>query len=255
MVALHQFKKDKLDVMLFENRKRLGEAAAKLVSDRIIALLKEKQHINVIFAAAPSQSEFLNELSKDPTIPWNKINAFHMDEYLGLHDDAPQLFGNFLRTKLFDNVPFKSVNYINGNAADHKKECKRYAALLENNPPDIVCMGIGENTHIAFNDPHIAKFNDSEMVKVVSLDEACRQQQVNDGCFKTLDNVPEHALTLTVPALIQASFIYCMVPGKTKEQAVTNTLNQPISEIYPATILKRHNAAVLFVDKDSYCLL
>ena len=255
MLVPHQFKKDKLDIMLFENRKALGETAAKMVSDKVKALLLAKEDINVIFAAAPSQSEFLNSLAGDSTIPWSNINAFHMDEYLGLSEASSQLFGNFLRRQLFDRVPFRSISYLNGNASDTKAECERYTKLLAQHPPDIVCMGIGENTHIAFNDPHVANFHDPDMIKVVTLDHACRQQQVNDGCFKTLAEVPRHALTLTIPALMQASYIYCMVPGKNKEQAVLHTLDQPISEVYPSTILKKHDAAILFVDKDSHCLL
>jgi glucosamine-6-phosphate deaminase len=229
----------------------LGTSAAEMASNKFKALLKTKSSINVIFAAAPSQSEFLDGLLNDSSIPWNSINAFHMDEYLGLPENAVQSFGNFLRKKLFDHVNFRSVNYINGNCSDSKEECDRYTKLLMQNPPDIVCMGIGENTHIAFNDPHVANFHDPALVKVVSLDDACRQQQVNDGCFKNLDDVPLHALTLTVPALLQAQFIYCMVPGKTKNQAVTNTLSQPVSEAYPSTILRTHRAATLFVDQDS----
>jgi glucosamine-6-phosphate deaminase len=252
MALPYEFTKDKLHVMHFENRTALGEEAAKIVSDKLKALLREKLYVNMIFAAAPSQSEFLHALVNDSTIAWSKINAFHMDEYLGLPAAAPQGFGNFLRYNLFDHVRLRSVNYLQGNCLDTTKECKRYGMLLAENPPDVVCMGIGENAHIAFNDPHIANFQDPEIVKVVSLDQACRQQQVNDGCFKTLDEVPQQALTLTIPVLLQASFIYCMVPGKTKKQAVANTLNQPVSEVYPATILKKHQAAILFVDRDSY---
>jgi glucosamine-6-phosphate deaminase len=255
MLIPHEFKKDNLHVMLFENRSALGEAAAEMAGKKFKALLKEKSVINVIFAAAPSQSEFLHALRTNRSIPWSRINAFHMDEYLGLSDSAPQRFGNFLRHQLFDHVPLRSVNYIDGDCPDSIEECQRYGKLITDNPPDVVCMGIGENTHIAFNDPHIANFEDPEIVKMVSLDQACRQQQVNDGCFKTLEAVPQYALTLTIPALLQAPFIYCMVPGKTKEQAVTHTLDQPISEVYPSTVLKKHQAAVLFVDKDSYCLL
>jgi glucosamine-6-phosphate deaminase len=246
-----KFNKDKLTVLVFNDRQSLGESAAIMVSGKIKELLNEKQHVNMIFAAAPSQNEFLQVLSKDITIDWNRINAFHMDEYIGLQNDSPALFGNFLKTRLFGLLNFHSVNYINGNASDIKKECKRYTDLLATYPPDIVCMGIGENTHLAFNDPHKADFNDPETIKMVSLDAVCRQQQVNDGCFNTLNEVPEYALTLTIPALMKASFIYCMVPGKTKASAVKHTLTEPVTEDYPSTILKNHNAATLFLDRDS----
>jgi len=252
---LKRIKKDKLDVLVFENRRSLGLAAAKSVSTKFEELLAIKSAINVIFAAAPSQNEFLAALVADETIKWNRINAFHMDEYLGLPADAPQGFGNFLRAKLFNLVPFASVNYLNGNVASFKEECRRYSDLLLNNPPDVVCMGIGENAHIAFNDPHIADFNDSETVKIVNLDLTCRQQQVNDGCFDTLTDVPEFALTLTIPSLMSAPYVFCMVPGKNKATAVTHTLTKPVSETYPSTILTTHSAAMLFIDADSYSQL
>ena len=173
----------------------------------------------MIFAAAPSQNDFLEALIDDKTIEWERINAFHMDEYIGLGPDDPQGFGNFLKERIFDKVPFKSIFYINGQSDNLQEECERYAELLDSYPVDIVCLGIGENGHIAFNDPHVAHFNDSERVKIVSLDEKCRVQQVHDGCFSTLDRVPMSAFTLTIPALIAAEYMFCMVPSKTKNIA------------------------------------
>ncbi|WP_183561517.1 glucosamine-6-phosphate deaminase [Mucilaginibacter sp. SP1R1] len=245
-------KKDKLEVYVFETRAALGKKAAEMASDKIRQLLAVKPVINIVFAAAPSQNEFLDALATDDSIEWNRINAFHMDEYLGLPVGAPELFSSFLKGKLFDKVPFASVNCINGTDPDFNAECERYAQLLKDNPVDIVCMGIGENAHIAFNDPHVANFNDLKLVKVVQLDQPCRQQQVNDGCFATLNDVPQYALTLTVPALMSAGYIFCMVPGINKATAILHTLSDAVSELYPSTILKRHNNAVLFVDEDSY---
>jgi glucosamine-6-phosphate deaminase len=245
-------KKDKLTLMVFNNRQSLAEAAAMMVGEKIKYLLSLKRYINIIFAAAPSQNEFLNALVLDRSIDWSRINAFHMDEYLGLPEDASQLFGNFLRSRLFDRVPFKSVNFINAKLQDVEQECDRYTELLNDFPPDIVCMGIGENAHIAFNDPGVANFSDPVSVKMVELDMACMQQQVNDGCFNSLNEVPTHALTLTIPSLMRASFIYCIVPGETKAAAVWHTLNDSINEQYPSTILRNHDNAILFVDSDSY---
>lgn len=252
---LKQIKAEKLDVIVLENRASLGQKAAELVSEKIKQLLLTKPTVNMIFAAAPSQNEFLDALVSDGSIEWHKINAFHMDEYLGLPHAAPQLFSSFLKRMLFERVPLASVNYIDGNAANYEAECERYALLLKNNPVDIVCMGIGENTHIAFNDPHVANFHDPEIIKRVQLDHACRQQQVNDGCFETLDAVPEYALTLTIPALVAAADIFCMVPGANKAEAVKYTLQEPVSERYPATILKTYYNAILFVDADSFSLI
>jgi len=243
-----------LEIKAFETRQLMGESAATAIAAKINALLKIKPEVNIIFAAAPSQNEFLLALiNKD--IEWNRINAFHMDEYIGLHPDAPQAFGNFLKDRIFSKLPFKSINYLNGNANDIDAECNRYKKLLSQYPTDIVCLGIGENGHLAFNDPPVADFNDPKMVKQVKLDEACRQQQVNDGCFKSIDEVPTHALTLTIPALMSAGYLSVVVPGPAKAQAVYNTLHQPIAELYPSTILRRHTNAVLYLDKDSDGLL
>jgi glucosamine-6-phosphate deaminase len=245
---------EQLKVVTADTREQMGTLAAAAVELKINELLQSKEFVNMIFAAAPSQNEFIAALI-EKQIDWSRINAFHMDEYIGLSADAPQGFGNFLREKLFGKVPFNEVHYLNGNAADLAEECKRYEILLNNYPCDIVCLGIGENTHLAFNDPHVADFNDKAWVKVVTLDEQCRNQQVNDGCFKEVSEVPTHALTLTIPALFKSKYAYCMVPGEKKAQAVHYTINSDISEKYPSTILKRHPEATLYLDKNSSMLI
>ncbi|SEM64454.1 glucosamine-6-phosphate deaminase [Mucilaginibacter gossypiicola] len=244
-----------LNVITLADRQALGIKAAADAAVTIKRLLNKKKHINIIFAAAPSQSAFLESLKKDTSIAWERINAFHMDEYLGLPVDASQSFGNFLRDAIFGHVNFRSINYINGNAEDVDKERERYAHLLNKNQPDIVFMGIGENTHLAFNEPFQADFNDPEIIKVVTLDPVCRQQQVNDGCFQALDNVPVKALTLTIPVLLSAGHIFCMVPGINKADAVVKTLTEPISVKYPSTILRKHQNAILYLDAQSASLL
>jgi glucosamine-6-phosphate deaminase len=244
----------KLAVRQAETRTEMGEDAATMVAERITDLLSKKVSINIVFAAAPSQNEFLKAL-KTKALDWNRVNAFHMDEYIGLDKNVPQGFGNFLKERLFDAVPFKSVHYLDGNAEDVDAACKNYAALLLENPVDIVCMGIGENGHIAFNDPPVADFQDKKWVKTVALDEVCRQQQVNDGCFPHIAQVPTHALTLTIPALMAAKYIYCMVPAPSKAQAIFNTFYKEISEKHPSTILRIQENAVLYLDSDSSRLL
>ena len=214
------FDKDLLKVNIYSSREEMGEAAAADVKAAILRALSEKETINMIFAAAPSQNEVLANLANDMEIPWGRVNAFHMDEYIGLDKNAPQGFGNFLRDHIFGIAPFKSVNYIRIDAPDAEAECERYSALLRENPVDIVVLGIGENGHIAFNDPPFADFSDPKLVKPVKLDEVCRNQQVNDGCFASIDEVPTHALTLTVPALMSGKELYCIVPAKTKANAV-----------------------------------
>ena len=239
-----------ISVNVFADRVQMGAAAARTTADIIRQLLTSQPVVNMIFAAAPSQNEFLTALSEQP-IEWSRINAFHMDEYIGLDEGSPQSFAWYLKRQFFDKVSLKAVHYLHGDAADLGLECQRYTDLLRQLPPDIVCMGIGENNHIAFNDPPVANFNDREAVKVVVLDADCRQQQVNDGCFPSLGVVPEQALTLTIPALLQSRYIICVVPGERKANAVYHTLHSPISEQYPSTILRQHRAVEMYLDKDS----
>ena len=245
------WKKDLLTVNRYDSRTEMGEAAARDIKAQILALLETKETINMIFAAAPSQNEVLAALAYDREIPWDRVNAFHMDEYIGLPADAPQGFGNFLKAHIFGLAPFRSVNYIDISAEDPEAECARYAAILEKYPTDIVVMGIGENGHIAFNDPPVADFKDTKAVKPVLLDEICRNQQVNDGCFATIDDVPKYAITLTVPTLFAGTYLFCIVPAKTKANAVEATLCGEIGEACPATVLRLHKNAVLYLDPDS----
>ena len=251
---MKKFIKDTLEVRIYDSRDEMGMAAARDIKERIAVLLKEKETINMIFAAAPSQNEVLASLASDPEIEWQRVNAFHMDEYIGLSADAPQGFGNFLKSHIFDLAPFRSVNLIN-TESDAEEEARRYSELLRINPTDIVVMGIGENGHIAFNDPPVADFGDPHLVKPVKLDEICRKQQVNDGCFERIEDVPTHALTLTVPTLMSAPHVFCIVPAPTKSRAVKETVYGEVDERCPASILRRKSGAVLYLDPDSASLL
>jgi len=243
-------KKDKLTYHIYDTREEMGEAAAKDAAKAINEIIAKKGEANLIFAAAPSQNEFLANVIKQD-IDWSKVNGFHMDEYVGLSKDAPQGFGNFLRAAIFGKVNFKSVNYLDISATDSEAECERYTKVLKENPTDIVFMGIGENGHIAFNDPHVAFFNDPKTVKIVELDDVCRMQQVNDGCFATINDVPKTAMTLTIPTLMAPVKVFCIVPAKTKANAVNAVLTGSITEKCPASILREHNDAVLYAEKDS----
>lgn len=246
-------KKDLLPWRVFSTRDEMAEAAAMYTEGLIRAKLQIQDTLSIIFAAAPSQNEFLKHLVHSPSIPWQRVTAFHMDEYLDLPAEAPQRFGNFLRHAIFDRVPFRAVHYIPaGPLKSAVAACERYTGLLCDTPADICCMGIGENGHIAFNDPPVADFQDEELVKVVKLDETCRRQQVNDGCFASLDVVPTHALTLTIPALMACRHLVCVVPATTKRDAVTRLLTEDaISEENPASILRTHSGAALFLDEES----
>ncbi len=240
----------KMNVEAFTSRIAMGDAAGNAVEDKLLALLKNQDEIRMIFAAAPSQNEVLAYLRQSSLIPWHQITAFHMDEYIGLPNEAPQSFALFLKENLFDHVAFKAVHLMDGNQ-QAETECNRYASLIAEKPIDIVCLGIGENGHIAFNDPPVADFDDPEIMKVVELDHACRQQQVNDGCFGALEEVPNKALTLTIPTLMQGHYLYCVVPGKTKREAVSKTLNHETSTACPATILRNHPHCTLYLDTES----
>lgn len=250
MALLRQYNAGTLSVSIYDNRLVMGETAAADGAKVINALLKEKETLNVLFAAAPSQNELLEALRADKSIDWSRINAFHMDEYVAIHPSAPQGFAQFLRTRLFGQLPFKSVNYIDCSA-EGETEAKRYEKLLGKHPLDVCFMGVGENGHIAFNDPPVADFEDPALVKVVELEDRCRQQQVNDGCFAQLSDVPEYAITLTVPTLISAKEIFCVVPASAKADAVKEMLGGDVSTNCPASILTTHPSARLYLDPNS----
>ena len=235
---------------IYGTRKAMGEAAGKKAEEIILHCLKQKKEVRIITAAAPSQNELLAFLAKSKAIDWSRVTAFHMDEYIGLAEDAPQGFGNFLRARLFGRLPFKKVHYIQGGA-DPAAECERYAALLKKGPIDALFCGIGENGHLAFNDPPVADFNDPLLVKVVNLDASCRNQQVNDGCFASLKDVPKRALTLTIPILMSAAYAVCTIPGPTKTAAVSRMFNGQVETKCPASILRFHPACTVFLDSES----
>jgi len=244
-----------MQVYIAESRAQMGEISGHDVAAMLKTLLAIKDEINVMFAAAPSQNDVLATLVSDKEIAWNRVNAFHMDEYIGLSKTAPQGFGNFLRERVFSKADFKTVNYINPEAADPQAEAERYEALLKEFPMDVCILGIGENGHMAFNDPGEADFNDAHLVKVVTLDERCRQQQVNDGCFATIDDVPKTAMTVTIPGLLRAKAMFCIVPTTNKAEAVRRTLLEEINDMCPASILRTKAGAKLYLDPDAASLL
>ena len=255
MDTIQYFVKDKLQCFIYEDREKMGQCAARDIIAAMHVMLSQKETINMMFGAAPSQNEVLAALAADTTIDWTRVNAFHMDEYIGLSASAPQGFGNFLREHLFSHQPFRSVNYISPEASDPEAEAIRYENLLKEHPIDICLMGVGENGHVAFNDPPVADFHDTRMVKPVKLDLVCRQQQVNDGCFASLDEVPEYALTVTVPGLMDAPALFCVVPAPTKAAAISKLIHGEISESCPSSILRTQDSARLYLDPDSSSLL
>ncbi len=247
-----------MKISVYDSRDSMGLAAALAAGEILKKLLQEHKEVNVVFAAAPSQNEFLDALSKIQDIEWHRINAFHLDEYIGLPSDAVQRFSRYLDERIFKRVPFKTVNYVipvGMENEDPEKLAARYEQLLKEHPLHLACIGIGENGHIAFNEPSVADFDDPYLVKVVELEEKSRQQQVNDGCFERLDDVPTHALTLTIPAIMNAQYIVCVVPGERKKEAVFKTLEGAVTPECPASVLRRHRAVHMFLDIESSSLL
>jgi glucosamine-6-phosphate deaminase len=252
--TLAQFSVDCLEVFVFESRALAGRAAARGVAQAIAARQQAGHRANIVFAAAPSQDEFLAGLVAHQELDWSRVVAFHMDEYLGLHADHPTSFRRYLQEHLFRLVGLgpDRLRLIPGEHAERPlRTCLDYEGLLQAEPTDIVCAGIGENGHLAFNDPPVADFLDPVLVKVVRLDAACRNQQLNDGGFERLADVPTHAYTLTIPALLRAPVVSVIVPGPRKANAVLNTLRGPINEACPATALRRHPGAKLYLDRDA----
>lgn len=248
----------KLEIRIFSTRKDMGEAAAEQAASILERLLERYEYVNVVFAAAPSQNEFLQALSKLEFLDWGRVNAFHLDEYIGLPPKHPQRFSSFLDERIFKVLPFHKVHYIipaGCEQTDPEILAERYEQLLKKNTLHLACIGVGENGHIAFNEPYQARFDDDKLVRVVRLDERSRQQQLNDACFERIEDVPTHAITLTVPAIMGAEYIICVVPGKSKAEAVFKSLEGPIDVSCPASVLRRHKSAYVFLDELSASLL
>ena len=245
MNPCNQMASGKLEIKIYKNRREMGDGAARHGVELTKQVIAKKGQVNIVFAAAPSQFELYESLLASD-LDFEKVNAFHMDEYLGLSPDAPQGFGNLSKRA------FRSVHYINGQAHDPEKECRRYEELLLKFPPDIIFHGIGENGHLAFNDPPSADFSDKRAVKTVAMDEICRNQQVHDGCFSEISQVPERAITLTIPVLTGTdTYLVVTVPGPSKVLAVRRTVKEEISTACPATILRRHPHAAMFLDLEA----
>jgi len=244
---------DRLAVEIHPDRAALGRAAGQAVAAHLRALLAKQGGARVIFACAPSQDEFLAALiaasrSAELGFDWSRVTALHMDDYVGFAADHPQSFRRYLRAHLLDHVAVGAFHPLSAERPP-AVACAAYAALLAAAPIDLICLGIGENGHLAFNDPPVADFDDPALVKVVALDEACRRQQVNDGCFPALPDVPTQALTLTLPVFRDAHRLSVHVPGPRKAAAVRATLRDPRSTACPATLLRDHPDATLYVDE------
>ena len=244
------FKRDQLKVKVYESSYRLATHAASFVAEKIKKILTVKKEARIIFATGSSQFAFYEELIHT-SVDWKRVSVYHLDEYKDIPENHPASFRKYLKDRIFDVVKPGKVHLIKGDAVDTDEECNHYAAWLEEDDIDLACIGIGENGHIAFNDPPVADFNDKKLVKVVELDQDCRNQQLGEGWFQSIEEVPTHAFTLTIPAIMRAKTISCVVPELRKATAVKNTLDGPIQESCPASILRIHPDATLFLDMNS----
>ena len=242
---------DALPVEVYGSRAAMGAAAAAVAHDVLTRAIAERGEANLILATGNSQLSFLHALRELPGIAWEKVRVFHMDEYLGIDPAHPASFPLFLREHILDRVKPGKFFPVPGQPEDAEVACAEYAALLKKYPADLVALGFGENGHLAFNDPPYAKFDDPQWVKVVALDETSRRQQVGEGHFATLDDVPTHAITLTIPALLAAKQVLAIVPEARKASAVRACLYEPVSEDRPGSILRTVEHATLYLDPDS----
>ena len=247
---MEKTKVERLSVYIFDTREEMGKVAAADAAQRINTIIAKKGEANVVFAAAPSQNDLLENLLKE-NVDWSKVRAFHQDEYVGISADEPAGFGNFLDRAIFKKVNFKQLHYLLCSAEGAEAKCEEYAELLRQYPIDLIFLGIGENGHLAFNDPAVADFNDPKLVKIVELDDVCRQQQVNDGCFATLADVPLQAMTMTMSLIMNIPEAICVVPTIRKANAVHDALCGEVTTACPASILRNHPNAALYLDKDS----
>ena len=247
---MREFAVDLLQVNIFETRAEMGIAAARATADALRKAIAVRGEANIMFASSPSQSDLYLALSRE-NVDWSKVNAFHMDEYAGVGIDDDASFAGYVRKYLFSCLPpLKNIFFMNGKAEDLDAECARYARLLLEHPLDITCAGIGENGHMAFNDPYIADLFEPNQMKInACLDPECRVQQVRDGWFPDLEHVPEKALTVTLPGLMRAPRMVVTVPGATKTEIVRRCLDEPICLDVPASALRLHRGAELYIDE------
>lgn len=232
----------------------LGRQAGTAAAARIKEAIATKGFANIILATGTSQFETLNQLLSEPGIDWSKVTMFHLDEYIGLTITHPASFRKYLKERFLSNVPTLKAAYLINGEGDARAECKRLGKLITDNPIDVALVGIGENGHLAFNDPP-ADFETEEPYIVVELDEACRKQQLGEGWFKSMDEVPLQAISMSVKQILKSKNIICSVPDERKAMAVKNSIEQPVNNVYPATALQKHSNCTCYLDIHSASLL
>lgn len=237
-----------MEIIISETTKELGKLAAAKGADLIRSAIKQKGLANIIVATGASQFEMLQALIQEE-IDWTKVTVFHLDEYIGLPVTHPASFRKYLKERFADKVNLKKINYVNGDD-DPVQECKRLGELISGFPIDVAFVGIGENSHLAFNDPP-ADFITDEAYLVVNLDDACRRQQMGEGWFPSFEDVPKKAISMSIRQIMKSASVICTVPDLRKAEAVRKTIEEKISPDFPASILRNHDAVWLYLDKDS----
>lgn len=251
MNARHGLVVDSLRVEVFDDLAALASRAADDAASSIADAIRQRGVASVMLATGNSQLAFLDALAARGDVDWTRVVGFHMDEYLGMDPAHPASFRRYMRERVVGRVHPREFHEIAGDAPDPEAECERYAALLRTHPLDLCCLGIGENGHLAFNDPAVADFDDPRDVKIVELDATCRGQQVGEGHFPTLDDVPHRAITVTIPALLRAGHVVAIVPEARKAEPVRRALRGEITTACPASALRRHPHATLYLDPGS----
>lgn len=243
-----------MDVKVFESKDKLGQAAAAHAAEIIKQSIAERGEASLIAATGASQFEFLDALVQQPNIEWTKTIFFHLDEYVGLNESHPASFRKYLKERIAERVHPGKFYFVEGERSDPHAECHRLGEIISRYTIDAAFVGIGENGHLAFNDPP-ADFETEEPYLVVELDEACRRQQVGEGWFNSLEEVPRKAISMSIKQILKSRHILCVVPDKRKAQAVSDCLESEISPWHPASVLRRHSATTLFLDSASASLL
>lgn len=252
---MRQLRVEDLAVEVYQSESELGDAAAANTARILRETVAKQGSARVILATGNSQLAFITALQKLADVPWSEVTVFHMDEYVGIDADHPASFRRWIRERVEQPFSPRQVHYIDGDAADAEAEAARYEALLNEAPLDLICMGIGENGHIAFNEPFQADFEDTRKVRIIELNDASIRQQVGEGHFPTPADVPRNAISLTVPALLAPAVIQVSVPEERKAPAVQASLTQPISNAVPATILRKQPHATVYLDSGSASLI
>jgi glucosamine-6-phosphate deaminase len=247
---LKEYTVDKLNINIYATSTSMGRSAASFVAGRLKTIIARKDKAHLLLATGASQFSFLQALQQID-LNWAKITTFHLDEYIGISPNHPASFRKYLHERIIDRVQPAGAYFLQGGAKDLQREIKRYERLLQSYPIDVACVGIGENGHLAFNDPSMADFDDPNLVNIVELDDRSRQQQVDEGWFDSLEDVPNRALSLSIPAIMGSNVISCVVPDRRKAESVYNTLHQQIAPNCPASILRTHPDATLFLDRQS----